>query len=353
MPQSTVLAVSEPLIVPEPAKQAWLQAVRVLRYPDTRDIAEWRAFSRESVVVAQANLPSPLRRKLQSFFSSPGPDALLIENLPDDPHLPPPPADGRRPDGKSAVSEAVLAGLIGLHAEIFAYSNEKAGAPIHEVAPVAGKEHVTSNAGRVVFPCHTDVAFLAPDFSPDGLILLGLRNQTDAATSVLPLERVLESAPASLVESLSKPIFNHPAPASFELPVAVTGPVLWRDTRGVAKIGVQTHAVQPVNAEAREAIAALRRLLASLQPKRVVLGPGTALLFRNDRVLHGRDAFAGERWLQRAYFTKSAQSFRQRTGAPAGAFVFDACQLLRKRAQSDAAVLPPGIGTDAAPSCAL
>jgi alpha-ketoglutarate-dependent taurine dioxygenase len=86
--------------------------------------------------------------------------------------------------------------------------------------------------------------------------------------------------------------------------------------------------VQPVNEEARGAIAQLRALLDTLPAERVVLGPGDALLFKNDRVLHGRDAFTGERWLQRAYFTDSLAPFRERAGAPADAFVFDARRLL-------------------------
>ena len=321
------------LRVPEEAKQPWLREALELHYPDPDHIDAWRAFTAASAALAQRHLPDSATRQLREFFSPAGPDALLIENLPDDPNLPPPPANGRRPGGKSAISEAVIAGLIEPHAEIFAYSNEKAGAPIHEIAPVEGKEQVASNAGRVLFPCHTDVAFLAPDFSPSGLILLGLRNPTAAATSVLLLERILEAASEALVESLSKPIFHHPAPASFELAISVTAPVLWRDERGIARIAVQTHAVQPATGEAREAIAELRALLAELQPERVILGPGAALLFRNDRVLHGRDAFTGERWLQRAYFTQSPQRFRERTGAGPGTFAFDACQLVRRPAR--------------------
>jgi hypothetical protein len=333
MPQPTAsLAALQRLTIPQTARHAWLREALKLHYPDTRDICAWRAFTAASSALAQRHLPDSAARQLREFFSLGGPDALLIENLPDDPNLPSPPANGRRPAGKSAVSEAVIAGLIEPHTEIFAYTNEKAGAPIHEIAPVEGKEQVASNAGRVLFPCHTDVAFLAPDFSPSGLILLGLRNPTAAATSVLLLERILEAASESLVGSLSKPIFHHPAPASFELAISVTAPVLWRDERGIARIAVQTHAVQPANGEGREAIAELREMLAELRPERVILGPGAALLFRNDRVLHGRDAFTGERWLQRAYFTQSPQRFRERTGAGPGTFAFDACQLVRRPA---------------------
>jgi alpha-ketoglutarate-dependent taurine dioxygenase len=108
----------------------------------------------------------------------------------------------------------------------------------------------------------------------------------------------------------------------------VVAPILWRDSRGIAHIAVQTHAVQPVNEEARVAIAQLRALLDTLETERVVLRPGDALLFKNDRVLHGRDAFTGARWLQRAYFTDSLARFREHAAAAADAFVFDARRLL-------------------------
>ena len=226
----------------------------------------------------------------------------------------------------------MIAGLIEAHAAIVSYSNEKAGAPIHEITPVAGQEHVSSSSGRAPFACHTDAAFLAPRFSPRGLLLFGLRNQPDASTAVLPLDRILEAAPPALMRSLEKPIFRHPAPSSFEMTAAVIGPIVWRDARGTARIAVQTHAVQAADGtEAEEALAAiaqLRSLLDSLETLRVVLHPGDALLFKNDRVLHGRDAFTGERWLQRAYFTDSIGAFQERAGVTAPEFVFDASRLL-------------------------
>ncbi len=288
-------------------------------------------------------MPPGMAEALKQFFrAADGPDAILLENLPIDAHLPPPPSDGKRPASKSAVSESVIAGIIESHAAIVSYSNEKAGAPIHEITPVTGLEHMPSSAGRAPFACHTDAAFLAPCFCPRGLFLFGLRNQTDAPTAVLPLDRILEAASPALARSLQKPIFRHPAPSSFEMKAAVIAPIVWIGEQGTARIAVQTHAVQPAEGpgaeEARTAIAQLRALLDSLEAERVVLHPGDALLFKNDRVLHGRDAFTGERWLQRAYFTDSLQAFRDRTGAAAPEFVFDA-QLLLKESQKTLA--PP------------
>jgi L-asparagine oxygenase len=320
------------LALPNAAKQDWLEEASRLVYPDPRDLAAWRVFVEASVAVSQRYFPAEMARALADFYSDAGPDALVIENLPVDRYLPPPPADGKRPASKSAVSESVIAGMIEAHSGIVSYSNEKAGAPIHEITPVAGLEHVSSSSGRAPFACHTDAAFLAPRFSPRGLLLFGLRNQPDASTAVLPLDRILEAATPALARSLEKPIFRHPAPSSFELTAAVVAPIVWRDTRGTARIAVQTHAVQPAEGsgaeEARDAISQLRELLDSLETLRVVLHPGHALLFKNDRVLHGRDAFTGERWLQRAYFTDSLHAFRERAGAADPEFVFDASLLL-------------------------
>jgi L-asparagine oxygenase len=316
------------LSLPEASKESWLRDALALSFPAPSDPSAWRAFVEASVGLAQRHLPADAAEALAGFFAEDGPDALLIENLPVDPALPPPPSDGKRPASKTAVSEAVIAGLIERHAAIVSYSNEKAGAPIHEITPVQGSEHQVSSTGRVPFACHTDAAFLAPRFSPRGLLLFGLLNEPGAPTAVLPLDRILEAASPALVRALEQPIFRHPSPSSFEVAASVTGPILWRDAHGVARIAVQTHAVQPVTEEARGAIAQLRALLDTLETERVVLGPGDALLFKNDRVLHGRDAFTGQRWLQRAYFTDALAPFRERAGAPRDAFAFDARRLL-------------------------
>ena len=320
--------------LPEAVKKTWLRDAQTLTFPTRRDSSgfldpgEWRKFVDAAVIVANWQLPADAAEALDGFFSPQGPDALLFENLPIDPHLPAPPADGKRPASKTAVSEAVIAGLIEGHASIVSFTNEKSGAPIHEITPVPGSEHTVSSTGRVPFACHTDAAFLAPRFSPRGLLLYGLLNDPRAHTAVLPLERILDGASPALVRSLEKPIFRHPSPSSFEVAAAVVAPIIWYDDAGAAHVAVQTHAVQPVNDEAREAIGQLRGLLDSLETERVVLSPGDALLFKNDRVLHGRDAFSGQRWLQRAYFTDSLAPFRERTGSAPDAFVFDAAGLL-------------------------
>ena len=86
--------------------------------------------------------------------------------------------------------------------------------------------------------------------------------------------------------------------------------------------------IEPLTPEATDALHRFRELLMALEPARVVVRPGTALLFKDDRVLHGRDPFAGSRWLQRAYFTDSLDPLRKATRSDPNAFAFDAGALL-------------------------
>lgn len=316
------------LSLPKASREAWLREALALTFPTPCDPARWQTFVEASTAMAKRNLAPEIAEGLAEFFAPDGPDALVLENLPVDPALPPPPADGKRPASKQAVSEAVIAGLVGQHAAIVTYSNEKGGAPIHEITPVEGLENQVASTGRVPFACHTDAAFLAPRFCPRGLLLFGLLNEPAAPTAVLPVDRIVEAASPKLLHLLQEPIFRHPSPSSFEVRTSALGPILWRDPQGVFRIAVQTHAVQHLSEEARGAIAQLRALLDTLETERVVLGPGDALLFRNDRVLHGRDAFTGRRWLQRAYFTDSLAPFRTRAKAPENAFAFDVNSLL-------------------------
>ena len=218
--------------------------------------------------------------------------------------------------------------MIGHRAEIVSYANEKAGSPIHEVAPVPGLELTQSNSGRTPMEYHTDGAFLPARFRPKGLLLFGLHN-TDTDTLILPAEQLMDAASPGLLDALSKPWYRHARPASFSVNALPSpGPILWRGPYGFAKVAFASSAIEPLNATAREALDEFRQLCARLTPVRVAIEPGTALLFRNSRVLHGRSAVSGSRWLQRAYFTESLEPFRTATNSDPSAFCFDAKTLL-------------------------
>jgi len=334
LPSVTVSPVFAPpsLRLPDLNRDAWTRAANALTFPDYHDLNAWDAFRGASVNLALRHLPEHFTEALDEFFSPVGIPALMFENLPVDPQLPPIPSNGMRPGNKQAVSEAVICGLVGTHGEILSYLNEKSGAPIQEVVPIQGMEGIQSNAGRVQFGFHSDNAFLPRRYRQNGILLYGLRNQ-DAATLVLTAGQIMEAAPADLAASLAKPIYRHACPASFSLPgipaLSAPCPILWRDELGLTRVSAASSSIEPLTPEAADALNRFRTLVMSLEPARIVVRPGAALLFHDDRVLHGRDSFAGSRWLQRAYFTDSLDPLRQATGSDPRAFAFDASALLR------------------------
>jgi hypothetical protein len=239
--------------------------------------------------------------------------------------------DGTRPPGKQAVSEAVIAGLISPWAEILSFTAEKNGSPIHEVTPIRGMEMLQSNAGRAAFGFHSDNAFLRRRFRQQGILLYGLCNQ-ETATLVLTAEQIGAAAPRRLKEGLARPAFRQVCPASYQFsgqrPSSAPRPILWYDDLGRVRITAASSSIEPVDEAAGDALRSFRALCARLEPARIVVGPGTALLFKDDRVLHGRQAVTGQRWLQRAYFKDSLRELRTATGSDPREFAFDARLLM-------------------------
>jgi L-asparagine oxygenase len=330
-PQDRLFTEPPLLRLPDRDRESWTRDAAALTFPDYHDLRAWNAFRDASVNLALHHLPEHFAEALDEFFAPTGIPALLFENLPVDPELPPTPADGVRPTGKQAISEAVICGIVGMHGDILSYLNEKFGAPIQEVVPIPGMERIQSNAGRVQFGFHSDNAFLPRRYRQNGILLYGLRNQ-GAATLVLTAGQIMEAAPADLAASLAKPIYRHACPASFSLAQSATlsapCPILWRDELGLTRVSAASSSIEPLTPEAAEALDRFRTLLMSMEPSRVVVQPGTALLFKDDRVLHGRDSFAGSRWIQRAYFTDSLDPLRKATRSDPHAFAFDAGALL-------------------------
>jgi hypothetical protein len=275
-----------------------------------------------------------MKSALLEFFAPAGDPAIVLENLPVDPQLPAIPVDGHRPAVKQTVSEAVITGILCQSGELLSFTNEKGGSPIHEVVPVSGMEAIQSNAGRVKFGFHSDNAFLPSWFKQQGILLYGLINER-TATTVVTADQILAAAPAELANLLSQPIFRHACPASFALgdepALSAPCPILWRDERGLMRVSAASSTIVPTTPDAALALELFRSLLDELVPAKVVVAPGTALLFKDDRLLHGRDAFSGPRWLQRAYFTDSLDLLRDVTGSDWRAFSFDARALISAR----------------------
>ncbi len=322
------------LRLPDANRAQWTREAQALAYPNYRELREWSAFREASIELASRYLPAEIQSALPEFFASHGEPAIVLENLPVDPNLPEIPESGLRPETKEAVSEVVITGILCKWGELLSFVNEKGGSPIHEVTPVPGMEGIQSNAGRVKFGFHSDNAFLPSWFKQQGILLYGLYNQ-NTATTVVTAEQILRAAPEELANLLAQPIFRHACPASFSFgdarALSAPGPILWRDEQGILRVVAASSTIVPTTSDGALALELFRSLLDELEPARVVVRPGTALLFKDDRVLHGRDAFNGPRWLQRAYFTDSLDLLRDVTGADGRAFSFDARALVSGR----------------------
>ena len=311
-------------------RDAWCREASKLHYPDPKDLDAWAAFREASARLAIEHLPVNMTAELWRFYAFGEQDSVRIDNLPVDPVLPAVPLDGIRPKQKSAVSEAVVMGLIAPWAEILSYKNEKQGVPIHEVTPIEGREAQQSNAGRVAFGYHSDNAFLADKFRQEGILLFGLRNE-DTATLVMSAEQIAESAPRALQEQLCRAAYRHAIPMSYQLPSSLKSaprPILWRDNMSRMRVTASSSSIEPIDDASRKALDEFRALITSLRPLHAVVGPGTALIFKDSRVLHGRDTVAGERWLQRAYFRENLRDLRAAANSDPREFSFDVEKLL-------------------------
>jgi hypothetical protein len=261
---------------------------------------------------------------------------LQLENLPIDSALPPPPADGQRPEGKSWLSETILLQLA-LCADLqpMGLMEEKGGALIHDITPAAGRAAEASSAGVVPLGFHTDLAILRASFRPQFLFLIGLVNESQTPTLIVDLYEALAALSAKepgLADILRHPRFRVESPALLHLWGGKTlrsepRPLLTPGPGGLEGIAANLDAVTPTDPEAERALTGFKAVLPGCA-RPIVIGPGSALCFSNFRTLHGRGAIAaGQRWLQRLYCRRSLAELREATGA-AEAVIFPISRLI-------------------------
>ena len=262
---------------------------------------------------------------------------LLIENLPIDPHLPPCPTNGVRPAGKSWQSESALlqvANAAGLRP--FGYVEENNSALIHQITPAAGHGREVSSAGVAALGFHSDLAILRAPYRPHFLFLAGLRNEASTPTLIAELDdavAALHQRGPSLVETLREPRFRLESPPLLQLwggkslrseprPLIAPGP-LGRDV-----IAANLNSALATDPEAQVALLAFQEVLPEVT-RPIVISPGEALLFNNERCLHGRPAIQrGQRWLQRLYCRDSLRELRQATGSGPETVIFPISRLI-------------------------
>jgi len=98
--------------LPDESSVAWTRDASKLVYPNYRDLNAWNAFREACVSLAAKYLPTETKSALRDFFAPDGQPAIVLENLPVDPHLPSIPSSGVRPTDKESISEAVIVGIL-------------------------------------------------------------------------------------------------------------------------------------------------------------------------------------------------------------------------------------------------
>lgn len=249
---------------------------------------------------------------------------LTIHGLPQDLRLGPAPLDGGRPSpDKTLVSERLAVGIartLGYPSIILGEKNEEL---VHQITPVAGKELSQSNEGQVDLMLHQDLApnpelmRLPYDLAmPDWLILTGVqRGSGHTPTYIAPVDEAIRRMSDSSLEILEQERFVTNPPESFLSAMESTGmqpPVhsILSLSKNVESVFDTSSNVRPAagaeDVEAALAIDEYNQALGAVK-REVTIDPGTAVVFNNRRVVHGRGPVAQEsnlakkRWIQRVY----------------------------------------------------
>jgi hypothetical protein len=231
------------------------------------------------------------------------------------------------------LSDLVTLGLAKLFGEPFQYRQQNGGQLIARLTPkpeYAGRAN--TGESNLTFNDHTDDRPWAPDYSVELILLVGVVNDVAAPTTFTPIDPIVAQLGREEIAVLSEPRFVSALPKSFGLGEALTPPlpVLWKSATGEVEVGLPTYSIRvadPADTVAKGALNRILELVANPPVRHaVVVGPGTALVFRNNRGLHGRAGFDGKRLVLRCYVRESLANLQAKSGE-AGP-VFDARKLL-------------------------
>jgi alpha-ketoglutarate-dependent taurine dioxygenase len=256
---------------------------------------------------AVRRLPAVVHDALVDFTDAPHPSgALLLRGMPTG-DLPPTPPSPTAPSGKDLATEFQLLTVSRRLGQPVGYLPEHGGDLVQNIVPMpTAADRQVSTSSKVELMFHTEAAF--HPHRPRYLLLLCLRGDASARTTLSSIHEVLPLLPTAIVDTLFQPRFRTAVDESYlagrpnvlgaEMPV-LTGR---RDTPSMvfdADLMVGTD---------RAAEAALRALatVTAEHHTGVVLEAGDLLVVDNDVAVHGRSPFTPrfdgtDRWLQRTF----------------------------------------------------
>ncbi|WP_338677577.1 TauD/TfdA family dioxygenase [Streptomyces sp. SCSIO 30461] len=283
------------------ARQIWDLSIRA---------AELQSAEATEVADLLLDIPKTVRNGLLQFASGRSRKGYFLLSGLEIGDLPPTPDK----HGSTVLASHGTSGTLKLVADLvgslIGYQDEKNGALIHEVHPVAGEEKRIENSGSVAFDFHTENVHhpLRPDFL--GLICLRQDHDGVAATRVASVREAAELLTGDQQEVLRSARFTSTYPTSFARnisgprPTAGPHPVLFGQNRDLF-MRFNSHNTTAPDAEGTAALQAFSAALESVCQD-VILRPGDLVLVDNHIAAHGRSSFTPrydgqDRWLRRCY----------------------------------------------------
>lgn len=273
-------------------------------------------------------LPGSLIGLLRSFRRHGSPDGgLLIRGLPVG-EIPPTPADPSSGPGTALPAAGLLGIVAACLGDQYGFAQQLRGRIIQDIVPVRGREDTQESVSSTA-PLHTHVelAFADDDCRPDFIALLCLRGDSQAATTLSPVEAMVPLLPPGAAAILAEPRYATTVDSAFMADAGQGGP-LWISPIRVLSSGSARPRIRADFAEtagtdpaARDALAALRRA-ADTVASEIRLRSGDLLITENRHATHGRSTFPprfgpGARWLLRCAIARDldrSSAHRPRNG---------------------------------------
>jgi L-asparagine oxygenase len=237
--------------------------------------------------------------------------ALLLRGLPVG-ALPPTPPTPTTPAAKDSVSEFTLLAVARRLGQPVGYEPEHGGELVQNIVPTAmALDRQLSMSSKVQLMFHTEAAF--HPHRPRYLLLLCLRGDPAAHTTLSSIVEVLPQLPPDVVDVLFQPRFRtavdesylHGRQNVFGEPVAVLSGDRGRRLPQSVSMVFDADLMVGIDEEAEDALRLLGEATARCHTS-VALEAGDLLIIDNNVAVHGRSPFAArfdgsDRWLQRAF----------------------------------------------------
>jgi len=246
--------------------------------------------------------------------------ALLIRNVPIG-ALPPTPGAPGEPTDKDLATELALLTVARRLGEPVGYVPEHGGRIVQNIVPTRGDaDRQTSTSSRSNLMFHTETAF--HPHRPRYLLLLCLRGDPTAKTTMASVHDLFDVLPTAAVEAMFEPRYRTAVDASFLGDRAnELGPImpLVTGTTESPTFVFDADLTIGIDPDAQLVVDTVRDAIDQCQ-RDLVLEPGDLLVIDNNVAVHGRSPFTPrfdghDRWLQRSFVVADlAPSAGERSG---------------------------------------